>query len=397
MHNGKFVFSQLLDFLDKDIFLRISNKYNGNRYVKFFTCWNQLAVLMFGQLSNRESLRDLALATQALSRKAFHLGFGKYATKSNLSKANNGRDYHIFEEFAYRVIAEARECRATDIFKLNGHVYAFDSTTIELCLNAFKWAVYRKNQRKGGIKVHTLYDIETSIPTFFHITEARVNDMRAMDAIPYEENSFYISDRGYNDFKRLYAIESIGAYFVVRGKKNNDFRPMKWKRRFPPGSGILSDAIGYMDGQLTMGKYPDKIRRVIYWNEESKRKFIFFTNAFSEDDRLDISPVMVAELYHNRWQIELFFKWLKQHLKIKKFWGTSENAVRIQIYSAITAYCMMAIVQKKMRTQRPIYEMLQLVSVSLTETLPLGELFDKPNNNIINELDDSSEPNLFNC
>ena len=384
MHNGKFVFSQLLDFLDKDIFLRISNKYNGNRYVKFFTCWNQLAVLMFGQLSNRESLRDLALATQALSRKAFHLGFGKYATKSNLSKANNGRDYHIFEEFAYRVIAEARECRATDIFKLNGHVYAFDSTTIELCLNAFKWAVYRKNQRKGGIKVHTLYDIETSIPTFFHITEARVNDMRAMDAIPYEENSFYIFDRGYNDFKRLYAIESIGAYFVVRGKKNNDFRPMKWKRRFPPGSGILSDAIGYMDGQLTMGKYPDKIRRVIYWNEESKRKFIFFTNAFSEDDRLDISPVMVAELYHNRWQIELFFKWLKQHLKIKKFWGTSENAVRIQIYSAITAYCMMAIVQKKMRTQRPIYEMLQLVSVSLTETLPLGELFDKPNNNIIN-------------
>ena len=397
MHNGKFVFSQLLDFLDKDIFLRISNKYNGNRYVKFFTCWNQLAVLMFGQLSNRESLRDLALATQALSRKAFHLGFGKYATKSNLSKANNGRDYHIFEEFAYRVIAEARECRATDIFKLNGHVYAFDSTTIELCLNAFKWAVYRKNQRKGGIKVHTLYDIETSIPTFFHITEARVNDMRAMDAIPYEENSFYIFDRGYNDFKRLYAIESIGAYFVVRGKKNNDFRPMKWKRRFPPGSGILSDAIGYMDGQLTMGKYPDKIRRVIYWNEESKRKFIFFTNAFSEDDRLDISPVMVAELYHNRWQIELFFKWLKQHLKIKKFWGTSENAVRIQIYSAITAYCMMAIVQKKMRTQRPIYEMLQLVSVSLTETLPLVELFDKPNNNIINELDDSSEPNLFNC
>ena len=395
MHNGKYVFSQLLDFLDKDVFLRISNKYDGNRYVKFFTCWNQLAVLMFGQLSNRESLRDVALATQALSQKAFHLGFGKYATKSNLSKANNSRDYRIFEEFAYRVIAEARECRATDIFKLNGHVYAFDSTTIELCLNAFKWAVYRKNQGKGGIKVHTLYDIETSIPTFFHITEARVNDMNAMDAIPYEENSFYIFDRGYNDFKRLYAIESIGAYFVVRGKKNNDFRPMKWKRRFPPGSGILSDAIGYMDGQLTMGKYPDKIRRVIYWDEENKRKFIFFTNAFAEDERLDISPMMVAELYHNRWQIELFFKWLKQHLKIKKFWGNTENAVRIQIYSAITAYCMMAIVQKKMKIERSIYEMLQLASVSLTETLPLDKLFGKPDNNIVNELDESSEPTLF--
>ena len=395
MHNGKFVFSQLLDFLDKDVFLRISNKYDGNRYVKFFTCWNQLAVLMFGQLSNRESLRDVALATQALSQKAFHLGFGKYATKSNLSKANNNRDYRIFEEFAYRVIAEARECRATDIFKLNGHVYAFDSTTIELCLNAFKWAIYRKNQGKGGIKVHTLYDIETSIPTFFHITEARVNDMKAMDAIPYEENSFYIFDRGYNDFKRLYAIESIGAYFVVRGKKNNDFRPMKWKRRFPPGSGILSDAIGYMDGQMTMGKYPDKIRRVIYWDEENKRKFIFFTNAFAEDERLDISPMMVAELYHNRWQIELFFKWLKQHLKIKKFWGNTENAVRIQIYSAITAYCMMAIVQKKMKIERSIYEMLQLASVSLSETLKLDKLPDKPNNNIVNELDELSKPTLF--
>lgn len=395
MHNGKFVFSQLLDFLNKDVFLRISNKYGGNRYVKFFTCWNQLAVLMFGQLSNRESLRDVALATQALSQKAFHLGFGKYATKSNLSKANNNRDYRIFEEFAYRVIAEARECRATDIFKLNGHVYAFDSTTIELCLNAFKWAIYRKNQGKGGIKVHTLYDIETSIPTFFHITEARVNDMKAMDAIPYEENSFYIFDRGYNDFKRLFAIETIGTYFVVRGKKNNDFRPMKWKRRFPPGSGILSDAIGYMDGQLTMGKYPDKIRRVIYWDEENKRKFIFFTNAFAEDERLDINPMMVAELYHNRWQIELFFKWLKQPLKIKKFWGNTENAVRIQIYSAITAYCMMAKVQKKMEIERSIYEMLQLASVSLTETLPLYKLFGKPNNNIVNELDESSEPTLF--
>ena len=395
MHNGKFVFSQLLDFLDKDVFLRISNKYDGNRYVKSFSCWNQLAVLMFGQLSNRESLRDVVLATQALSSKAFHLGFGKYASKSTLADANTKRDYRIFEEFAYRVIAEARECRATDIFKLNGHVYAFDSTTIELCLNAFKWAIYRKNQGKGGIKVHTLYDIETSIPTFFHITEARVNDMKAMDAIPYEENSFYIFDRGYNDFKRLYAIEAIGAYFVVRGKKNNDFRPMKWKRRFTPGSGILSDAIGYMDGQMTMGKYPDKIRRVIYWDEENKRKFIFFTNAFAEDERLDISPMMVAELYHNRWQIELFFKWLKQHLKIKKFWGNTENAVRIQIYSAITAYCMMAIVQKKMKIERSIYEMLQLASVSLTETLPLDKLFGKPNNNIVNELDGSTEPTLF--
>ena len=212
-----------------------------------------------------------------------------------------------------------------------------------------------------------------------------------MDVIPYEENSFYIFDRGYNDFKRLHNIESIGAYFVIRGKTNNDFKPMKWKRRFPPESGIQSDAISYMAGQLTMEKYPDKIRRVIYFDKDGKKKFIFITNA------LTINPIMVAELYRNRWQIELFFKWIKQHLKIKKFWGTSENAVRIQIYSAIIAYCMMAIVQKKMNDERSIYEMLQIVSISLTDTNHLRDLFAKPNCNIVNELDDSTEPNLFNC
>lgn len=391
MNNGKYVFSQLLDFLDRNHFNYLVRKYDGDRYVKNFTCYNQLLVLMFGQLSNRESLRDVVLATQALAGKAYHLGFGKYATKSTLADANNKRDHRIFEEFAYHTVAEARNCRATDIFKLGGNVYAFDSTTIELCLEAFKWAIFRKHQRKGGIKVHTLYDLETSIPTFFHITEARANDMNAMDVIPYEEDSFYIFDRGYNDFERLFRINVIGAYFIVRGKKDNDFKPMKWTRRFPPGSGIRSDAIGYMNSEQTRWKYPEKIRRITYWDEEQRRKFIFFTNA------PDISPMMVAELYHNRWQIELFFKWLKQHLKIKKFWGESENAVRIQIYSAITAYCMMAIVQKKMEIDRPIYEMLQLASVSLTETTPLNKLFGKPNYNIVNELGGSTEPTLFDC
>lgn len=385
MNKGKYVFSQLLDFLDKDVFLRISNKYNGNRYVKSFTCWNQLAVMMFGQLSNRESLRDLVLATQAHANKAFHLGFGKYASKSTLADANTKRDYRIFEEFAYRVMAEAQKCRAVEIFKLGGKVYAFDSTTIDLCLSVFEWALFRK--KKGGVKIHTLYDIETQIPTFFHITPARLHDTKAMDAIPYEENSFYIFDRAYNDFGRLFTINSVGAYFVVRGKKNNDFRPMRWKRRLP--SGVLSDAIGYMDGQLTMSKYPEKIRRIIYLDSESDRKFIFFANA------LDINSLKVAELYHNRWQIELFFKWLKQHLKIKKFWGETENAVRIQIYTAITTYCMIAIVQKKMSIERSIYEMLQLVSISLTETICLKDLFAKPNCNIVNELDGSTEPTLF--
>ena len=344
---------------------------------------------MYGQLSNRESLRDVVLATQALAGKAYHLGFGKHVSKSTLSDANNKRDYRIFEDFAYEVIAEARKCRANDIFKLGGNVYAFDSTTIELCLETFKWAILRKNQRKGGIKVHTLYDLETSIPTLFHITEARVNDMNAMDVIPYEENSFYIFDRGYNDFERLFRINAIGAYFIVRGKKNNDFKPVKWTRRFTPDSGIQSDAIGYMNGLLTSGKYPQMIRRIVYWDEEQKRRFIFFTNA------LDISPMLIAELYRNRWQIELFFKWLKQHLKIKKFWGESENAVRIQIYCAIIAYCMMAIVQKKMGIDRTIYEMLQLVSASPAEATPLYKLFERPNYNIVNERGGSTEPTLF--
>ena len=387
MYNKKYVFSQLLDTLDRNDFNYLVRKYEGDKYVKQFTCYNQLAVLMFGQLSNRESLRDVVLATQAHASKAYHLGFGKAVTKSNLSKANNNRDYRIFEEFAYHLVAEAQKRRATEIFKLKGKVYAFDSTTIDLCLNVFQWALFRK--KKGGIKVHTLYDIETQIPTFFHITPARVHDTKAMDVIPYEENSFYIFDRGYNDFKRLHNIESVGAYFVIRGKKNNDFRPVKWTRRFPLGSGILSDAVGYMDGQLTAAKYPDKIRRVIYWDDVNKRKFIFFTNA------LDISPMMVAELYHQRWQIELYFKWLKQHLKIKKFWGETENAVRIQIYSAIIAYVMMAIVQKKMGIERSIYEMLQIASISLTDTTPLEDLFAKPNYNIVNELDGYSEPTLF--
>ena len=356
MNKGKYVFSQLLSFWDPYVFLKMSKKYGGDKYVNSFPCWNQLSVMMFRQLSNRESLRKLVLAARAHARKAFLL---------NLSKANNNRDCRIFEEFAYRVMAEARKCRAVEIFKLGVKVYAFDSTTVDLCLSVFGWALFRK--KKGGIKIHTLYDIETQIPTFFHITPARQHDTKAMDAIPYEENSkamdaipyeensFYIFDRAYNDFERLFTINGVEAYFVVRGRKNNGFRPMRWKRRLP--AGVLSDAIGYMDGQLTMSKYPEKIRRIIYLDSESGRKFIFFTNA------LDISSLKVAELYHYRWQIELFFKWLKQHLKIKKFWGETENAVRIQIYTAITAYCMMAIVQKKMNVGLSIYEMLQIVSV----------------------------------
>ena len=230
MNKDKYVFSQIVTFLDRNKFNYIVRKYNGDKYVKHFTCWNQLLTLMFGQLSNRESLRDLIIALTAHKNKCYHLGVGRYITKSNLAKANQNRDYRIFEEFAYYLVGEAQQKRKTDIFKLKGKVYAFDATTIDLCLNIFWWAKFRK--AKGGIKIHLLYDIETQIPTFFHLTEAIVNDVNAMDVIPYETEAYYIFDRGYNDLKRLYNINKIGSYFVVRARKNIQYRIVSWKKNY---------------------------------------------------------------------------------------------------------------------------------------------------------------------
>ncbi len=387
MNKDRYVFSQVTDFLDRNHFNYLVRKYGGDKYVKEFTCWNQLLVLMFGQLSNRESLRDLIVAIEAHQNKMHHLGFGKHVTRSNLAKANTKRPYQIFEDFAYHLVAEAQRRDITHIFNLGGNTYAFDSTTIELCLETFKWATFRRNQGKGGIKVHTLFDIETQIPTFFHITTANVNDMNAMDVLIYEVGSFYIFDRGYNDFSRLFKIHVIGAYFVIRAKKNLLFKAMSWKRRLPEN--VLSDSIGYLDGAKAPYDYPDKIRRVVYWDSEQKRKFTFLTNA------LDINALEVANLYKNRWKIELFFKWMKQHLKIKKFWGETENAVRIQIYTAISTYCLVAILQSRMKLERSIYEILQILSISLTDKTHLVDLFNKTNINIDNELNGSSEPTLF--
>ena len=225
MAQVKFVFSQLVSFLDRNHFNYLVRKYGGDKYVKHFSCWNQLLVMMFGQLSNRESLRDLTTAVVAHKRKSYHLGFGKNVSNTNLAYANGTRSYHIFEDYAYYLVAQAQKKRATDIFQLGGNVYAFDSTTIDLCLSVFWWAKFRRC--KGGIKVHTLYDIETSIPTFFHITEAAVHDSKAMAAIPYEPGSYYIFDRGYNNFKQLYRIEETMSFFVVRAKKNLQYKHIK--------------------------------------------------------------------------------------------------------------------------------------------------------------------------
>ena len=321
-----YVFSQLVSVaLDRNHFNYLVRKYEGDKYVKHFTCWNQLLVMMFGQLCNRESLRDLTNAVAAHQKKCYHLGFGKHVSKTNLAYANSNRDYRIFEEYAYYLIAEARKKRATDIFQLGGNVYAFDSTTIDLCLSVFWWAKFRKH--KGGIKVHTLYDVETQVPAFFHITEAAVHDSKVMSVIPYETGSYYVFDRGYNDFKQLYRIEEIGSYFVIRAKKNLQYRVLKWKRRMPEN--VLSDAEIELTGYYPSKYYPKRLRLVRYHDPEQNRDFMFLTNAMS------LTSIQIANLYKNRWQVELFFNWLKQHLKIKKFWGASENAVRIQIYCAI--------------------------------------------------------------
>ena len=297
MHKDKYVFAQLASFLDRNKFNYIVRKYDGDKYVKHFTCWNQLLALMFGQLSNRESLRDLIVALDAHHSKSYHLGMGKNVSKSSLARANQDRDYHIFEDYAYYLVNEARQKRVSNIFNLDGNVYAFDSTTIDLCLSVFWWAKFRK--KKGGIKVHTLYDVETQIPTFFHITEASVHDSKIMKEIPYESGSYYVFDRAYNNFKMLYKIQQIGAYFVVRAKKNLQYKIIKWKRRVPKN--VLSDVTIELTGFYPKQYYPEHLRLVRYWDEEQKREFVFLTNA------MHISALQVAELYKNRWQVELFF------------------------------------------------------------------------------------------
>ena len=386
MHKDKFVFSQLVSFLDRNKFNYIVRTYRGDKYVKHFTCWNQLLALMFGQLSNRESLRDLVIALDAHRSKCYHLGMGKNVSKSSLARANQDRDYHIFEEYAYYLVNQARETRTTNIFDLSGHVYAFDSTTIDLCLSVFWWAKFRR--RKGGIKVHTLYDVETQIPAFFHITEASVHDSKVMKEIPYEPGSYYIFDRAYNNFKMLYKIHQIGAYFVIRAKNNLQYRSIKWKRRLPRN--VLSDLTIGLTGFYPKQYYPGSLRLVRYWDELQQREFVFLTNA------THISALQVAELYKNRWQVELFFKWLKQHLKIKKFWGITENAVRIQIYAAICTYCLVAIVQHDMKLERSTYEVLQILSISLTDKTNLRELFSKTKFQNDKERNRLNGPNLFN-
>ena len=365
MNKSKYVFAQLIEFLDSDKFRHLVDKYDGNRYVKHFTCWNQLLALMFGQLSNRESLRDLIVALEAHQSKRYHLGLGREPiAKTTFATANQNRDYRIFEEFAFYMMDQARSKRAVDIFKLKGKVYAFDSTTIPLCLSVFWWAKFRK--KKGGVKAHVLYDLESQVPAYFHITTF---------------------DRGYNAFRELYHIHQHESFFIVRAKKNLQYKCIKWRTRMPRN--VLTDSEILLTDYITSRKYKEKLRLVKFYDEEQGRELAFLTNAFH------LSSLEVANLYKNRWQIELFFKWLKQHLKIKKFWGRTENAVRIQISAAIIVYCLVAIVQHDMRLERSTYEVLQILSISLTDKTPLKELFEKTKFNDVKEQFAPLIPGLF--
>ncbi len=386
MFQDKYVFSQLTAFLNRTQFNNYVRKYDGNRYVKHFTCWNQMLAMMFGQLSNRESLRDLIVAFEAHRAKQYHLGLGREPiAKTTLATANQNRDYRIFEDFAFYMMKEACEKRTTNILDISGKKYAFDSTTIPLCLATFPWAKFRS--KKGGVKAHILYDIEAQVPAFYTVTTASKHDSTAMSSIHYEPNAYYIFDRAYDSFKELYRIHLTDSFFVVRAKTNLKYKTVRWKRRMPKN--IMTDAEVKLTGYLSEKKYPESFRLVRYYDEEDDREFTFLTNA------KQLSALDVANLYKKRWLIELFFKWLKQHLKIKKFWGTTENAVRIQISVAIITYCLVAIVQHDMKLKRSTYEVLQILSISLTDKTHLRDLFDKTNFNDVKDLNDPLIPGLF--
>lgn len=368
MNTGKYVFSQLVEFLPQKEFYKIVKRYNGDKWSKTMSCWNQLLLLSFGQLSGCDSLRELACVVAAHQNKSYHLGFGKGAiARSTLEYANAHRDYRIFEEFAYLMIDLAQSKRIDREFVINGKFYAFDSTTIDLCLSLYEWARFRKT--KGGIKVHTLFDVVTQIPVYIHITEAKVHDMKAMDEIPYEPYAFYIFDKGYYDLARLYTISTIGSYFIIRQKSRLNYEVIDGEDVLDGADHVLMDQAVRLTGYQTRKKYPTVLRRIVYYAPDLKRTFTFLTN------NVELKAKDIALLYKERWQVELFFRRIKLHLRVKSFWGNTENAVRIQIYAAIATYCLVAVVGHDCQFNRTTFNVLRVLSHSLLDKTPVRDLF----------------------
>lgn len=337
--------------------------------------------MVFGQLTSRDSMRDLMLGLEAHRSKYYHLGLGTTVSRRNLGTANGKRNYKIFEEFAYVLMGKARKSCYRDDFEidLEGNVYALDSTTIDLCLSVFWWAEFRR--AKGGIKMHTLYDVRTSVPSFLHISKASLHDVNVLDMLAYEVGSFYVMDKAYIDFVRLYKIHLQQAFFVTRAKNNLRFKRM-YSNKADRTKGVKYDQIGKLEGHYSKKGYPGKLRRIKYHDPETERVFVFLTN------NTELGAHEIALLYKKRWEVELFFKWMKQHLKIKSFWGTNINAVKIQIYCAIIAYCLVAILGNELKSKRSIYEILQILSISLLDKTSVKEILTKYDYKNIKELND---------
>lgn len=380
MNTESTIFSQIMGFIPKYELDKKVLKYNGNYRTRKFKCWDQFLCMSFAQLSYRESLRDIEACLNSRLEKLYHMGIKGNVTRTNLARANEKRDWRIYAEFAQVLISKARKLYEDDpnfTIKLDDTVYALDSTTIDLCLSVFPWAKFRKT--KGAVKIHTLLDIRGSIPTFIEITEGLVNDVNILDVLITEAGSFYVMDRGYLDFERLYQIKKSLGYFIIRAKKNMKFRRL-YSNKVDKSTGLCCDQTIMLTGYYTLKSYPEKLRRVKYYDKTTKKTFVFLTNNF------DIPALTVAELYKNRWKIELFFKWIKQHLKIKAFYGTSLNAVKIQIWIAISMYVLVAIIKKELKIKLSLYTILQILSVSLFEKVSILQLLNNENYKYVKEL-----------
>jgi len=372
MNAGKFLFAQLMAFLPKRSFDRFVRKYRGNYRVRTFSCYDQFLCMAFAQLTFRSSLRDIETCLNSLKAKLYHVGIRGTIARNTLAKANQTRNWRIYFDFATSLIDHARKLYAGEplAVHLKKTIYAFDSTTIDLCLKLFPWAQFRK--RKAAVKLHTLIDLRGNIPCFVHISTGKMHDVNALDLLVLEPGAFYVMDRGYIDFARLYVFQKAAAFFVTRAKKNLQCRPIA-HRRVKKTTGLRCDQTIRLTGKDSRHTYPALLRRIKYIDPETGKRFVFLTNNFV------LSALTIAKLYKCRWQVELFFKWIKQNLRIKTFFGLSKNAVRTQIWIAVSVYVLVAVVKKELKLERSMSEILQILSLSLFEKTPLFEALSGKN------------------
>jgi hypothetical protein len=368
MNDGAYVFSQLMQLVHRQSFARLVDKYGGNYRVRSFSCWHQFLCMSFGQLAQRESLRDIVTCLNAHPEKLYHLGLTKGVKRSTLADANEERDYRIYEALAKSLIARARKLYQgeLDAIELDNVIYALDSTTIELCLDVFWWAKFRRH--KAAVKLHTLLDVRCEIPCFIHISDGKLHDVNVLDILEFEPGAFYVMDRGYLDWERLYKIHLAGAYFVIRAKRNLSFERI-YSSQVDKSSGLRCDQTVRLKGYYAAQGYPEKLRRVKYYDAENDITYVYLTNHF------EAKASEVVALYVNRWKVETFFKWIKQHLRIKRFWGESANAVKTQIWIAVSTFVLVAILKQNLKTLHSMNEMLQIISVSLFDKTPVNQLF----------------------